>query len=441
VLSQYKVRKEDELMRKVVVTGLGVISPVGNTVAEFWQSLIAGQSGIGFITKFDTTDFKVKVGAEVRNFEPDLYLEKREIKKTDLYTQYVLAAAAQAMADSGLAGKVEPTRLGVYIGSGIGGMETFMREHEKCLTRGPGRVSPFFIPMMIANMAAGNVAIRFNAQGPCLPVVTACATSTNAVGEAFRAIKHGYADAVIAGGAEATINPLAVAGFTNCQALSTNNNPEEASLPFDRRRDGFVIGEGAGVLILEEYEQAKARGARIYAEICGYGNTCDAYHITAPQPEGECSSRAISMAVTEAGMAEETAIYINAHGTGTPLNDKTETRAIKKALGEEKAYKAYISSTKSMTGHMLGAAGAVEAIAAILALKEGIIPPTIGYQEKDPECDLDYTPNKARRARVKLALSTSLGFGGHNGCLAFRLIDNSFIDNPKEGEDVGKKDS
>ena len=298
-------------------------------------------------------------------------------------------------------------------------MNTFINECDKLLKGGPRKVSPLFVPMMISNMASGNIAIKYNAQGPSLPVVTACATSTNAVGEAFRAIRFGYADAILAGGAEATVNPLAIAGFTNCMALSTKNIPEESSIPFDKRRDGFVMGEGAGILILEEYEHAKARGAKIYAEISGYGNTCDAHHITAPHPEAIGGARAISLAMEEAGLQEETEIYINAHGTGTPLNDKSETIAIKKALGD-RAYHVCISSTKSMTGHMLGAAGAVEAIASVLALERGIIPPTIGYREKDEDCDLDYVPNTARKKEVNAALSVSLGFGGHNACIALR---------------------
>lgn len=398
---------------------MGVISPVGNTVEEFWKSLVAGKSGIDFITRFDTSDFKVKIAAEVKNFDPHLYMEKAEIRKADLFSQYAVCAAAQAARDSGIVGTVEPERLGVYVGSGTGGMNTFVTECEKFLNGGARKVSPFFVPMMISNMASGNIAIRFNAQGPCLPVVTACATSTHAVGEAFRAIKHGYADAIFAGGSEATINPLSIAGFTNCMALSTKNLPEESSIPFDKRRDGFVMGDGAGVLVLEEYEHAKARGAKIYAEISGYGNTCDAYHITAPHPEAVDGARAISLAVAEAGAETEEAVYINAHGTGTPLNDKAETIAIKKALGK-KAYAVSISSTKSMTGHMLGAAGAVEAIASVLALHDGVIPPTIGYREKDEECDLDYTPNAAKERRCGLALSVSLGFGGHNACVAFQ---------------------
>jgi len=406
-------------MRRVVVTGLGVISPVGNTAEAFWDSLISGRSGIDFITKFDTTDYKVKIAAEVKDFDPHDYMEKGEIRKTDLFAQYAIAAAAQAVEDSGILGKVEPERFGVYVGSGIGGMNTFINECDKLLKGGPRKVSPLFVPMMISNMASGNIAIKYNAQGPSLPVVTACATSTNAVGEAFRAIRFGYADAILAGGAEATVNPLAIAGFTNCMALSTKNIPEESSIPFDKRRDGFVMGEGAGILILEEYEHAKARGAKIYAEISGYGNTCDAHHITAPHPEAIGGARAISLAMEEAGLQEETEIYINAHGTGTPLNDKSETIAIKKALGD-RAYHVCISSTKSMTGHMLGAAGAVEAIASVLALERGIIPPTIGYREKDEDCDLDYVPNTARKQEVNAALSVSLGFGGHNACIALR---------------------
>ena len=405
-------------MNRVVITGLGVISPLGNAVSEFWNHLIEGKCGIDFITKFDTTDFKVKIAAEVKDFDPRDCMDKSEVRKTDLFAQYAVAAATQAMNDSGISGTVEPERLGVYVGSGTGGMNTFVTECEKFLAGGAKKVSPFFVPMMISNMASGNIAIKFDAQGPCLPVVTACATSTHSVGEAFRAIKHGYADAIIAGGTEATINPLSIAGFTNCLALSTKNIPNESSLPFDKRRSGFVMGEGAGVLILEEYEHAKARNAKIYAEINGYGNTCDAYHITAPHPEAIGGARAITLAMDEANIQDENALYINAHGTGTLLNDKAETVAIKKALGD-KAYQIPISSTKSMTGHMLGAAGAVEAIASILALEQGIIPPTINYQEKDELCDLDYVPNVARKQQINAALSISLGFGGHNGCVAF----------------------
>ena len=410
-------------MNRVVITGLGTISPVGNSVPEFWNHIVHGEIGIGPITRFDTTDYKAKVAAEVKDFDPIAFgIEKNTARRMDIYSQYAMAAAIQAMKDSALAGQIEPERLGVYVGSGIGGMHTFVTETEKLLTKGPKRVSPLFIPMMIGNIAAGNIAIHFNAQGPCLPVVTACATSTHAVGEAFHAIRHGYADAIIAGGAEATIEPLAVAGFVNCMALSLSEDPAAASLPFDQRRAGFVMGEGSGVLVLEEYEHAKKRGAKIYAEICGYGNTCDAYHITAPSPEAEPSSRALALAAKEAGLTEKDTLYINAHGTGTPLNDKAETLAIKKALGENMARRAQISSTKSVTGHMLGAAGAIEAIVSALTLKNGIIPPTAGLTQPDPECDLDYVPLKARECDVTVALSSSLGFGGHNGCIALRKV-------------------
>lgn len=423
-------------MRRVVVTGLGVISPVGNDPAAFWKNLKQGVCGIGMITRFDTTDFKVKVAAEVKNFDPLAYLEKSELRKTDLYAQYAIAAATQAVKDSGILGTLPSERLGVYVGSGIGGMSTFMENEEKLITSGPRRISPHFIPMMIANIAAGSIAIRFDCEGPSLPVVTACATSTNTIGEAFRAIRYDYADAIIAGGAEATINPLAVAGFTNCMALSTKNIPKESSIPFDKRRDGFVMGEGAGMVILEEYEHAKARGAKIYAEISGYGNTCDAHHVTAPHPEAKGAARAMMLALKEAGYRpKEDTVYINAHGTSTPLNDKVETLAIKKAFGEQ-ASQVRISSTKSMTGHMLGAAGAVEAIASVMALKEGIIPPTIGYKEPDENCDLDYTPNEAAKASLTLALSSSLGFGGHNGVLALRKIED---ETPNTMDDGGAR--
>lgn len=406
-------------MRRVVITGLGIISPVGNNIPDYFENLCQGVCGIGPITHFDTEGYKVHLAAEVKDFNPaDYGLENT--RRMDLYTQYAMAAAKQAAEDSGILGAVQPERLGVYVGSGIGGIHTFAAETEKLLNRGPGRVSPLFIPMMISNIAAGNIAMAMDAQGPCLPVVTACATSTHTIGEAFHAIAHGYADAIFAGGSEAAVEPLAIAGFTNCQALSLSEDANAASLPFDARRKGFVIGEGAGILVLEEYEHAKARGAKIYAEICGYGNTCDAHHITAPRPDGQCASRAIQLAAQEAGMSDADSIYINAHGTGTPLNDSSETTAIKQALGEQAAKKAAISSTKSMTGHMLGAAGAAEAIVCVLALKAGILPPTIHYEQPDPACDLDYVPNTARKAQASLALSTSLGFGGHNACLAFR---------------------
>lgn len=412
-------------MFRVAVTGLGCITPIGNSVDEFWNSLMEGKVGIGQITKFDTTGYKAHLAAEVKDFDPLLYMEKSEVRKNDLFTQYALGAACQAVKDSGLKSgeNISAEDFGVYMGSGIGGIDTFGIEHEKIMNYGPRRVSPYFIPMMIANMATGKIAIEFNAQGPSLPVVTACATSTNAIGEAYRAIKHGYAKAIIAGGSEAAIVPLAVAGFCSCKALTESEDPMCASIPFDARRSGFVMGEGAGAVILEEYEHAVARGAKIYAEMVGYGSTCDAYHMTAPHPEAVGGARAIKLAIDEAGGIEDgKKVYVNAHGTSTPLNDKSETIAVKKAFGD-KAHDVHISSTKSMTGHMLGAAGAVEAIASVLAIKNAKIPPTMGYQEKDPECDLDYTPNKAVEADIDLAFSTSLGFGGHNGCVAFRKAD------------------
>ena len=410
-------------MKRVVVTGLGCITPVGNDIPTFWSSIVAGKNGIGPITRFDTTDFKAKLAAEVKDFDPNLYMEKAEIRKSDLFAQYGIAAAYQAVQDSGILGKVAPERFGVYVGSGIGGIITFTEEVIKLHDRGPRRVSPLFIPTMIANMAAGNIAIKFKAQGPCVPVTTACATGSTAIGEAYRAIRGGYADAIISGGAEAAVGPTGVAGFINCMALSSSTDPDVASIPFDKRRNGFVMGEGAGILILEEYEHAKARGAKIYAEMCGYGSTCDAYHMTAPDPDANGAARAIMDAVKEAGMEGETKVYFNAHGTSTPLNDKSETVAIKKAFGDD-AYKILISSTKSMTGHMLGATGGVEAIAAILAMREGIVPPTIGLKEPDPDCDLDYVPLVARKAEIKLALSVNLGFGGHNACLAFKKCED-----------------
>ncbi len=408
--------------RRVVITGCGAVSPVGSTVERFWENLKNGRCGIDFIKKFDTTDLKVKIAGEVHDFEPLDYIKKNEIRKTDLFTQYGIGAAVQAMEDSGVQAYVDPTRLGVYMGSGIGGIHTFIDECHKMDTKGPGRISPFFIPMMISNIAAGTIAIRYNAQGPCLPIVTACATGTHSIGEAFRSIKHGYADAIIAGGTEASISPLSVAGFTNLTALTTVNDPTRASIPFDKNRSGFVMGEGAGALVLEDLESALNRGAKIYGEVVGYGNTCDAYHITAPHPDAIGGTRAISLAMAEAVSSgikfEQSQIYVNAHGTSTPLNDKSETIGIKNALGEH-LNRTLVSSTKSMTGHMLGAAGAIEAIASMMALRDGIIPPTIGYQEADPDCDLDYVPNEKRDVQSDIALSISLGFGGHNGCLAF----------------------
>ena len=408
-------------MYRVVVTGMGVISPVGNDIDTFWNNLKNGVCGINKISRFDASGLKVSLDAEVKEFEPKSYYDTMaEIRKSDLFMQYAMGAAKQAVDQSGiLESDLDKERFGVYIGSGIGGINTTIRENNKLNEKGPEMVSPFFVPMMISNMAAGAVSIKFGAKGPTLPVVTACATSTHTIGEAFRAIKHGYADAIIAGGSEASINELAMAGFINCQALNLSENPQEGSLPFDKRRGGFVMGEGAGILLLEEYEHAKNRGANILAEVVGYGNTADAYHITAPDPEGDGAIRAIRYTVEEAGINDNNEIYINAHGTGTHLNDAMETKAIKAVFGK-KAYDIHISSTKSMTGHMMGATGAVEAIASVLALRDGIVPPTINYKEKDEECDLDYTPNVAVEADVDVALSTSLGFGGHNACIAFR---------------------
>ena len=408
--------------RRVVVTGMGAISPVGNDVESSWNSLIQGVHGIGSITYFDTAEYKAKLAAQVKNFDPVRYMDKSEVRRSDLYTQYAVAAACQAVEESGVIGTLPPDRVAVYMGSGIGGMRTFSMEQDKLRTRGPHRVSPFCVPMMIANMAAGTVAIRFNCQNAAIPAVTACAAGSNAIGEALRAIRHGYTDAAIAGGAEAPITEIGVAGFINMQALSTATDPELASLPFDKRRCGFLIGEGAAALVLEEYEHAKARGAKIYGEVCGYGSTCDAYHITAPRPDADGGARAMLQALKEAGYDGKECVYVNAHGTGTPLNDVAETLAIKKALGEEQAKAAYISSTKSMTGHMLGAAGAMEAVICLKALETSILPPTINLLEPDPQCDLNYVPNQAVTLSADLALSNSLGFGGHNATLAFRRV-------------------
>lgn len=410
--------------RRVVVTGTGVITPVGNDVQTFWKNLLEGYCGIDFITSIPTDDLPVKIAGEVKDFNPaDYGIETPFARKQDKFTIYAVAAAWQAVTQAGLVsgedGNIDPFRYGVYVGSGIGGFSTQVRETEKILNEGAKWVSPLFIPTMIANIAAGNIAIRNNACGPCLPVVTACATSTHAIGEAYRAIKHGYADAIIAGGSEATVIPLAIAGFANAKALSRAEDPKYASLPFNKNRGGFVLSEGAAMLVLEEYEHAVARGAEIIAEICGYGNTCDAHHVTAPRPDGVTQAAAIRQALDEAGYTSEDVLYINAHGTGTALNDTSETQAFKNALGED-AYKAHVSSTKGSMGHLLGAAGAAEAVVSVLALKHGVVPPTINLDEVDPECDLDYTPVKPVEAPLTVAISDSLGFGGHNGCLAFR---------------------
>ena len=410
--------------RRVVVTGLGVISPVGNDVQTFWKNILDGVCGIDVIRSIDTDDLPVKIAGEVKDFNPLEYgMGPAFARKQDKFTVYAVAAARQAVLQAGIIaaedGNMDPFRLGVYVGSGVGGFATIVREAEKLLTEGSRWVSPHLIPSMISNIAAGNIAIRHNACGPCLPVSSACATSTHAIGEAYRAIRHGYADAVIAGGAEAPIVPLAIAGFANAKALSKARDPKYASLPFNRNRSGFVMGEGAAMLVLEEYEHARSRGAEILAEVCGYGNTCDACHLTVPRPDGKTQAAAMRMALDEARHTSDDTLYINAHGTGTVLNDTSETNTLKLALGND-VHKAHISSIKGAVGHMLGAAGAVEAVTCVLALKAGIVPPTINLDDPDPECDLNYTPNTPVRADLTMAISNSLGFGGHNGCLAFR---------------------
>ena len=411
--------------KRVAVCGMGVISPVGNTVPEFWDSLVNGRNGISLIKDMDLQDLPVKVSADVKGFSPaDYGIEAPLARKQDLFTLYALAASIQAVSQSGLKSgeNIDASRFGVYVGSGIGGFTTIYREIEKMVKDGPKWVAPTFVPTMIPNMAAGHIAIRHGVCGPCLPITTACATSTNTIGEAYRAIRHGYADAIIAGGTEAARIPIGIAGFCNARTLSRSADPDYASIPFNSRRDGFVLGEGAAVLVLEEYEHAKARGAHILAEICGYGNSCDAYNATAPRPDGSTQAAAIRMALDQAGYTSDDCLYINAHGTSTPLNDVAETKAFKLALGDD-AYRAHISSTKSMTGHALGAAGAIEAVASVMALMEGIVPPTINLDSPDPECDLDYTPCKAVRADLSIAISDSLGFGGHNACIAFRKAE------------------
>lgn len=414
--------------RRVVITGLGVLSPIGNDVKAFKEALFAGKCGIDRLDLGDDPDARginVKVAGQIKDFVPAAFgLTPQEARKCDRFSQYAIAASLQALSASGLkvGENIDAEELGVYMGSGIGGLETFVRQTKNMVDNGSGMISPLFIPMMIGNIGGANVAIRTGAQGPCLTTVSACATGTNAIGEAYLAIKRGDAKAIIAGGSEAAVSPLAIGGFQSARALSLEEDPLKACLPFDNRRSGFVMGEGAGALILEEYEHAVARGADIYAELCGYGNTCDAHHVTAPSPDGKPASRAMRHALDEAGFQDGEALYINAHGTGTHLNDKSETLAIKLALGEEQARKAAVSSTKSMTGHMLGAAGAVEAIACALAIREGMVPPTIGLAEADPECDLDYVPQTARRMDIDVAMSNSLGFGGHNATIVMRKI-------------------
>jgi 3-oxoacyl-[acyl-carrier-protein] synthase II len=408
--------------RRVVVTGIGGITPVGNDMATTWDAILAGKSGAAAITKFDASSFPVRFAAEVKGFDPVLFMDRKEAKRADAYTQYAVAAAVQAMQDAGFAegNGYDPDRTGVIIGSGIGGLRSFEEQHDVYRARGPSKISPFFIPMFIADIAAGIVSMRFNAKGPNYATVSACATSAHAIGDAFRAIQYGDADIILSGGAEATVTPMAIGGFANMKALSErNDSPETASRPFDATRDGFVMGEGSGVVVLEELEHARKRGARIYGEVVGYGATGDAYHLTAPAPDGEGAQRAMRRAMQDAGLQPGDIQYINAHGTSTPANDLNETKAIKAVFGGE-AKKVSVSSTKSATGHMLGAAGAVEFIFSVLAVREGRVPPTINYQTPDPECDLNYTPNQAASRDMTAALSNSFGFGGHNVTLAVR---------------------
>ena len=409
--------------RRVVVTGIGAVSPLGNTIEDTWAAIKAGKSGVGPLTRVDAEKFSAKVAAEVKDFDIEQYVERKEARKMDRFTQYALAAALMAHKDSGLqVNESNAARVGVWIGSGIGGMETYEQQFLTFQERGARRVSPFFIPMLIPDMASGQVSIYLGAKGPNSCSVTACASGTNSIGDAFKVIERGDADVMITGGAEAPIVNMAIAGFTANTALTTNVDPATASRPFDKNRDGFVIGEGSGIVILEELEHAKARGAKIYAEVIGYGATGDAHHITAPAPEGEGAARAMQMALDTAGVTPSKVDYINAHGTSTPYNDLFETQAVKTVFGEH-AYKLAMSSTKSMTGHLLGAAGGVEAIFTVLALQEGILPPTINLHEPDPACDLDYVPNEARQANIDYALSNSLGFGGHNASLLFKKYE------------------
>ncbi len=399
---------------------MGAVTPCGNDVDEFWNNIKNGVSGIDYITKFDTEGFKVKIGGEVKNFDPEQYISKKDVKRNDLYSIYAIAAAKQAYDMSGLKDEeIDHDRFGVIVGSGIGGLMTINEQIVKLVEKGPSKVSPLFIPMSISNMAAGNISIMFKAQGISENVVSACATGTSSIGEAYLKIVDGYQDIMIAGGSEASITPIGVAGFANLTALSTNPDPKKASRPFDKNRDGFVMGDGAGMLVLEELEHAIKRGAKIYAEIVGYGSSSDAYHITAPCPDGSGGAKAMRYAIEEAGIKPEDIDYINAHGTSTPANDGAETASIKLALGEH-AKKVAISSSKSMTGHLLGAAGAIEAIVCVKAIEDDFAPPTINYETPDEECDLDYVPNVGRSMRIRYALSDNLGFGGHNAVLCFK---------------------
>lgn len=408
------------MSKRVVITGMGAVTPIGNDVETFWNNSKEGKLGIDFIKSIDSQVLDVKIAGELKDFNAESVVGKKEVKRLDKFAQYALVAAEEAIKNSGLnLDNIDKDRFGVVVGSGIGGFITQESGFKTLFDRGPKRVSPLFIPMAITNLAAGNIAMKFEARGICTSVVTACATGTNNIGDAFRSIKHGYSDVILAGGTEAPITAMAIAGFNSMRALNSNNDPKRASIPFDKERSGFVMGEGAGILVMESLEHAEARGANILAEIVGYGSTCDAYHITSPDPEGKGASRSMADAIKEAGINVNEVSYINAHGTSTPYNDKFETIAIKKVFGEQ-AYKIPVSSTKSMTGHLLGAAGAVESIVCIKALQEGFIPPTIGYKVCDEELDLDCVPNVGRKANVEYALTNSLGFGGHNASLLFK---------------------
>ena len=409
--------------RRVVVTGLGAITPIGNTVEEFWKGIKEGKCGIDKITKFDTTDYKVKIAAEVKGYNEDEFFDKRTAKRMDLFSQYAIVVAREAIKDAGItAENTDMTRVATIISTGIGGLGTIEKENRNLVEKGPDRVSPMYIPMSIVNMAAGNVAIDLGLKGESFCVVTACASGTHSIGEAYRMIKHGYQDAAVAGGTEASITPTGIAGFSNIKALTQAEDVTRASIPFDKERSGFVMGEGAGVLVLEEYEHAKKRNAKIYAEVVGYGATSDAYHITSPSPDGEGAARAMTNAMKEAKINPEQVTYINAHGTSTHLNDLGETLAVKLAFGEA-ANKVMMSSTKGNTGHLLGAAGGVEAVACVKAIEDSFVPPTIGYKVPDEECDLDVVPNKGRNQKVAYAMSNSLGFGGHNSSILFKNIE------------------
>lgn len=409
------------MKRRVVITGVGVISPVGNDATTFWNSLLEGKSGIDRITSFDVSQYPTQIAGEVKNFNPEEFMDKKDVKRNDRFVQFAMAAAKMAVKDANLTVTEENAeQVGVYIGSGIGGLATWEEQHTVLMEKGPRRVSPFFIPMMIANMASGQVSIELGAKGPTSSAITACATGTNAIGDAFRLIQHGHADVMITGGAEATIRPMALAGFCSAKAMSTRNDePQKASRPFDKDRDGFVMGEGAGILVLEELEHAKRRGASIIAEVIGYGMSADAHHITAPSPGGEGAARCMKNALNDAGVDPTEVDYINAHGTSTDQGDIAETMAIKKVFGEH-AYELAVSSTKSMTGHLLGATGGIEAIATAYAIRDQILPPTINLENPDPECDLDYVPNVARKAKVDVAISNTFGFGGHNASIVLK---------------------